>query len=98
MIITTYFITTLHPKFKVVMLTTVVVSITKFNNHYHVVISKLVSITVCCSDVHYTIFTVYDFNVYNKTIIYGTAQLQLHFSTRGHAWNHDKIVLNPVTC
>ena len=58
MIITTYFITTLHPKFKVVMLTTVVVSITKFNNHYHVVISKLVSITVCCSDVHYTVFTV----------------------------------------
>ena len=53
-----YFITTLHPKFKVVMLTTVVVSITKFNNHYHVVISKLVSITVCCSNVHYTVFTV----------------------------------------
>ena len=57
-IITTYFMTALHPKFKVVMLTTVVVSITKFNNHYHVVISKLVSITVCCSDVHYTVFTV----------------------------------------
>ena len=29
------------------MLTAVIVSITKFNNRYHVVISKLVSITMC---------------------------------------------------
>ena len=40
------------------MLTTEAVSITKFNNHYHVVSSKLVIITMYCSDVHYTIFTV----------------------------------------
>jgi len=56
--ITTQFITTLHPRFKVVMLTTVVVSITKFDNYYHIVISKLVNITMCYSGAHYTVFTV----------------------------------------
>ena len=56
--ITTQFITTLYPRFKVVRLTIIVVSITKFNNHYHVVISKILNITLFCSDVHYTIFTV----------------------------------------
>ena len=49
----------MYPRFKVVRLTTIVVSITKFNNHYHVVISKIVNITLFCSDVHYTVFTVY---------------------------------------
>ena len=35
-------------------------SITKFNNHYHVYSDfKLVSITLCCSDVYYTILTVH---------------------------------------
>ena len=50
----------MYPSFKVVRLTTIVVSITKFNNHYHVVISKTVNITLFCSDVHYTVFTVYN--------------------------------------
>ena len=49
----------MYPSFKVVRLTTIVVSITKFNNHYHVVISNIVNITLFCSDVHYTVFTVY---------------------------------------
>ena len=45
------------------MLTTEVVSITKFNYHYHVVNSKSVTITMYCSDVHYTVFTVYSYNI-----------------------------------
>ena len=43
---------------KVVMVTVIAVNITKFNNHYHVVILKIVSITMFCSDIYYTIFTV----------------------------------------
>ena len=57
----------IYPRFEVVRLTTIVVSITKFNNHYHVVISKIVNITLFCSDVHYTVFTVcpYLFVIYS---------------------------------
>ena len=33
-----------------------------------------------------------------KAFSYGTAQLQLHFNTRLHAWYHDKITWRPVTC
>ena len=40
------------------MLTVIVVSITKSDFHYHVVISKIVNITLFCSDVHYAVFTV----------------------------------------
>ena len=43
---------------KVVMVTVITVNITNFNNHYHVVILKIVSITMFCSDIHYTVFTV----------------------------------------
>ena len=43
---------------KVVMVTVITVNITNFNNHYHVVILKIVSITMFCNDVHYTVFTV----------------------------------------
>ena len=41
------------------MVTVITVNITNFNNHYHVVILKIVSITMFCSDLHYTVFTVY---------------------------------------
>ena len=41
------------------MLTVIVVNITDLKNHYHVVIIKLVTVTLLCSDVHYTVFTVY---------------------------------------
>ena len=41
------------------MVTVITVNITNFNNHYHVVILKIVSITMFCSDVHYTVLTVY---------------------------------------
>ena len=53
----------MYPSFKVVRLTTIVVSIIKFNNHYHVVISNIVNITLFCSDVHYTVFTVWYINI-----------------------------------
>ena len=36
--------------------------------------------------------------IYVRTYVYGTAQLQLHFDTRGHAWYHEKITGRPVTC
>ena len=35
------------------MVTVITVNITNFNNHYHIVILKIVSITMFCSDVHY---------------------------------------------
>ena len=44
------------------MLTVIVVSITKSDFHYHVVISKIVNITLFCSDVHYAVFTVRGFD------------------------------------
>ena len=37
---------------KVMMVTVITVNITNFNNHYHVVILKIVSITMFCSDVN----------------------------------------------
>ena len=42
----------------VVIVIIIAVNITKFINHYHVVILKIVIVTMFCSDVHYTIFTV----------------------------------------
>ena len=58
-----------HFRFKVVGLTIIVVSITKFNNHYHVVISKIVNITLFCSDIRYTVFTV-SYIIYIRSYIY----------------------------
>ena len=59
------------------MLTVIVVSITKSDFHYHVVISKIVNITLFCSDVHYAVFTVYVMCIPSITVL-ATRQIILY--------------------
>ena len=63
------------------MLTVIVVSITKSDFHYHVVISKIVNITLFCSDVHYAVFTVLNSMHINAVPILGLCDNENSFIT-----------------